>query len=313
MAKAIHPLTAQLFQARSPDCLIFHTGKRRPTGSHSSDDKHKIITINKSLREGQPVMSKQGFSPANPSGALALDPVARARIDLAAALRWAAKLGLGEGICNHFSLALPGPDDRYLINPFGVHWAEMRASHLLMLDRSGRIVEGQGEVEATAFHIHSQLHRARTDAIAVLHTHMPYATALTLVEDGRLAMVHQNSLRFHDAIAYDDHYNGLALDQDEGDRLAIALGAARVMFLANHGVVTIGASLAEAFDDLYYLERAAELQVLAHSTGRPLRPIADEVVRRTAAAFARDRPAYAHAHFEAVKRLLDAEDPSYRD
>ena len=258
-------------------------------------------------------MTEPSFSRVNSSGALAPDPVARARVDLAAALRWAAKLGLGEGICNHFSLALPGSSDRYLINPFGVHWAEMRASQLLVLDPEGRIVEGRGEVEATAFHIHSRLHRARGDAVAVLHTHMPYATALTLVENGRLAMVHQNSLRFCDAIAYDDHYNGLALASDEGDRLAKALGSSRILFLANHGVVAVGADLAQAFDDLYYLERAAELQILAQSTGRPLRPVDDEVARRTAADFARDRPVYAHAHFEAVKRLLDAEDPSYRD
>lgn len=243
----------------------------------------------------------------------AADPVARARIDLAAALRWAAKLGFGEGICNHFSLALPGAGDRYLINPFGVHWAEMRASQLLMLDGAGTIVEGRGEVEATAFHIHSRLHRAHERAAAVLHTHMPYATALTLVEGGRLEMVHQNSLRFWDAIAYDDAYNGLALDAGEGDRLAGAVGTARILFLANHGVVAIGADLAQAFDDLYYLERAAELQILAQSTGRPLRRVSDDVARRTAADFARDRPAYSHAHFESIKRLLDAEDPSYRD
>lgn len=279
--------------------------------SHSSDHKSKIATINKSFQEGQPAMTKESVSLMSP--ARAIDPVARARVDLAAALRWAAKLGLSEGICNHFSVSLPGPDDRYLINPFGIHWAEMRASQLLVLDRDGRVVEGSGTVETTAFHIHSRLHRMRPDAVAVLHTHMPYATALTMVEDGRLAMVHQNALRFHGAIAYDDAYNGLALSRDEGDRMAEALGSARIMFLANHGVISLGADLAQAFDDLYYVERAAELQILAQSTGRPLRPIADDVARRTAADFARDRPAYAHAHFEAIKRLLDAEDPSYRD
>lgn len=258
-------------------------------------------------------MTQETFSLINSSSTLAVDPVARARIDLAAALRWAARLGLSEGICNHFSLALPGPSDRYLINPFGIHWAEMRASQLLVLDGAGKIVEGKGEVEATAFHIHSRLHRMRPDAVAVLHTHMPNATALTMVEDGRLAMAHQNALRFHDAIAYDDKYNGLALNRDEGDRMAEALGSARIMFLANHGVIALGADLAQAFDDLYYVERAAEMQVLALSTGRPLRLVTDDVARRTAADFARDRPVYAHAHFEAIKRLLDKEDPSYRD
>jgi len=134
-----------------------------------------------------------------------------------------------------------------------------------------------------------------------------------MVEDGRLAMAHQNALRFHDAIAYDDKYNGLALSRDEGDRMADALGSARIMFLANHGVIALGPDLAQAFDDLYYVERAAEMQVLALSTGRPLRLVTDEVARRTAVDFARDRPAYAHAHFEAIKRLLDREDDSYRD
>jgi ribulose-5-phosphate 4-epimerase/fuculose-1-phosphate aldolase len=258
-------------------------------------------------------MTQETFSPINSSGSIAADPITRARIDLAAALRWAARLGLSEGICNHFSLALPGPAGRYLINPFGVHWAEMRASQLLVLDPDGKVVEGKGEVETTAFHIHSRLHRTRSDAVAVLHTHMPNATALTMVEGGRLAMAHQNALRFHDAIAYDDAYNGLALSRDEGDRMAAALGSARIMFLANHGVIALGADLAQAFDDLYYAERAAELQVLAQSTGQPLRLVADEVARRTAADFARDRPVYAHAHFEAIKRLLDAEDPSFRD
>jgi ribulose-5-phosphate 4-epimerase/fuculose-1-phosphate aldolase len=256
-------------------------------------------------------MTQESFSPIN-SSALA-EQTARARVDLAATLRWAAKLGLSEGICNHFSLALPDPDGRYLINPFGVHWGEMRASQLLVLDRDGRIVEGRGEVEATAFHIHSRLHHARPDAAAVLHTHMPYATALTMIEGGRLGMYHQNALRFHEAIAYDDDYNGLALDGGEGDRMAAALGTARVMFLANHGVVTVGSDVAQAFDDLYYLERAAELQVLAHSTGRPLKTVADDVARRTAADFTRDRPVYARAHLEAIKRLLDKEDSSFRD
>lgn len=258
-------------------------------------------------------MTKETFSTPVAGSNSAADPVARARIDLAAALRWAAKLGFGEGICNHFSLALPGSTDRYLINPFGVHWAEMRASHLLMLDGDGKIVEGRGEVEATAFHIHSRLHRAHDHAVAVLHTHMPHATALTLVEGGRLEMVHQNALRFWGAVAYDDEYNGLALDAGEGDRLAAAVGGARILLLANHGAIAIGADLAQAFDDLYYLERAAELQILAQSTGRPLRLVTDDVARRTAADFARDRPAYSHAHFESIKRLLDAEDPSYRD
>ena len=124
----------------------------------------------------------------------------------------------------------------------------------------------------------------------MLHTHMPYATALTLLENGRLEMVEQNALRFHDDIAYDDTYNGLVVDNAEGDRLARVLGTKRVMFLANHGVIVVGPSVAEAFDSLYYLERACRLQVLARATGLPFRKVRPEVVRETYRMIAADTP-----------------------
>jgi ribulose-5-phosphate 4-epimerase/fuculose-1-phosphate aldolase len=145
----------------------------------------------------------------------------------------------------------------------------------------------------------------------VLHTHMPYATALTLLDGGRLEMVEQNALRFHDDIAYDDTYNGLVVDNAEGDRLARALGTKRVMFLANHGVIVVGPSVAEAFDALYYLERACRLQVLARSMGGKFRPVRPEVVRDTYKLILADTPKYAGAHFEALKRILDREEPAY--
>ena len=145
----------------------------------------------------------------------------------------------------------------------------------------------------------------------MLHTHMPYATALTLLENGRLEMVEQNALRFHDDIAYDDTYNGLVVDNAEGDRLARVLGTKRVLFLANHGVIVVGPSVAEAFDSLYYLERACRLQVLARSTGLPFRKVRPEVVRETYRMIAADTPKYAGAHFEALKRILDREEPAY--
>jgi ribulose-5-phosphate 4-epimerase/fuculose-1-phosphate aldolase len=140
---------------------------------------------------------------------------------------------------------------------------------------------------------------------------MPYATALTLLENGRLEMVEQNALRFHDDIAYDDTYNGLVVDNAEGDRLARALGDKRVMFLANHGVIVVGPSVAEAFDLMYYLERACRLQVLARSMGARLKKVRDEVVRDTYRLILADTPKYAGAHFSALKRILDREEPDY--
>jgi ribulose-5-phosphate 4-epimerase/fuculose-1-phosphate aldolase len=140
---------------------------------------------------------------------------------------------------------------------------------------------------------------------------MPYATALTLLEGGRLEMVEQNALRFHDDIAYDDTYNGLVVDDAEGDRLARVLGAKRVMFLANHGVIVVGPSVAEAFDLMYYLERACRLQVLARSTGAKLRAVRPEVVEATYRLMRADAPKYAAAHFSALKRILDREERDY--
>ena len=231
------------------------------------------------------------------------------RVDLAAAFRLAVRMDLHEGVCNHFSVML----DRghFLLNRYGLHWSEVTASNLLCLDAAGRVLEGEGEVEKTAFYIHSRIHLAHPRAACVLHTHMPYATALTLLENGRLAMAEQNALRFHDDIAYDDIYNGLVVDDAEGDRLAAALGDKRVLFLASHGVIVVGPTVAEAFDALYYLERACRLQVLARSMSGKLRTVRPDVVADTHRRLAADTPQYAGAHFGALKRLLDREEPGY--
>lgn len=236
--------------------------------------------------------------------------VAAARIDLAAAFRLAARMDLHEGVCNHFSLMLPD-GKRVLLNRYGLHWSEVSASNLLTLDAEGRLLAGEGEFEKTAFYIHSRIHLAHPRATCVLHTHMPYASALTLLENGRLEMVEQNALRFYDDIAYDDRYNGLVVDNAEGDRLARMLGTKRVMFLANHGVIVVGPSVAEAFDLLYYLERACRLQVLARSMGGKLRAVRPDVVRDTYRRILADTPKYAGAHFAALKRILDREEPDY--
>jgi len=249
------------------------------------------------------------------SPAVAADPVREARIDLAAAFRWAARLGFHEGTCNHFSLAVPGGADRYLINPHGLHFSEIRASDLLVVDGAGNLVEGNYPIEPTAFFIHSRIHRARPAAACVMHTHMPYAAALAVIEDGRLEPCSQNALRFYGQIGYDDDtgYNGLALDDAEGDRMVAALGDNGVLFLQNHGVIVVAPTVARAFDDLYYLERAAQLQVLAMQTGRPLKRVPHEIAAKTQAQIAAQVDAYARIHFAALRRILDREDPSYAE
>jgi len=237
-------------------------------------------------------------------------PPAEARIDLAAAFRLAARFGFHEGICNHFSLAMPNEADRFLLNPYGKHWSELGASDLLVVDGNGKVMAGHGTAEPTAFFIHSRIHRGNRGAACVMHTHMPHATALTMLAHGRLDWISQTSARFYDRVAYDDEYNGLVLDEAEGDRIAATLGDKNVLFLANHGVIVTGDTVAQAFADLYYLERVCQLQILAYQAGRPLRRLTHDTLRSTARQMMADRQS-AHEHFAALKRVLDRDEPDY--
>jgi ribulose-5-phosphate 4-epimerase/fuculose-1-phosphate aldolase len=245
----------------------------------------------------------------------AADAERAARIDLAACYRLAERFGLNEGIDNHMTMLVPGYTDRFLLAPFGRHWSEVCARDFMVVDFGGRVLSGEGLVEDTALYIHQPTHRLSPQGRCVLHTHMPYATALSMLENPRLEMAVQSALGFYDDIAYDPSYGGLAYDLAEGERLARALGEKSVLVMGNHGVLVVGNTVPQAFERLYFLERAAQAQVLALSTGRPLRLIPDAVVKKTAAQFAastsvggRDR---AELHFEALKRVLKRSDSDY--
>ncbi len=233
-----------------------------------------------------------------------------ARTDLAAALRWASRLGLGEGVCNHFSLAVPGRDGHFLINPQGFHWSEVTPADLVVVDAGGRKVAGTHSVEPTAFFIHGAIHRGRRNPNCVMHTHMPFATTLTVIHGGRVEWVSQNALKFYERIAYDEDYNGLVLDEGEGARLCAKLADADVLFLANHGVIVCGPTVAATFDDLYYLERACMLQVLAMGTGKPLRKVPDDIAQLTCRQMTGESQ-QAILHLRALKRMLDREEPDW--
>lgn len=236
------------------------------------------------------------------------DTIQHARIDLAATIRWADRIGLGEGICNHFSLLVPGTTDQFLLNPQGLHWSEIKASDLIIVDPSGNLIEGNYEPEPTAFFIHSRIHLSRPTAKCVLHVHAPHITALCCIEGGKLEWCSQNSLRYFGRVAYDGEYNGLALDEAEGDRLCSKLSDADILFMSAHGVVVTAENLALAFDDLYYLERAAMIQVLAMSTGQPLKIIPDELCRTARVQIASDQT-QAYSHLAAIRRILLRECP----
>ncbi|MBS0380569.1 MAG: aldolase [Proteobacteria bacterium] len=238
----------------------------------------------------------------------------QARVDLAACHRLAARFGLNEGIDNHLTLLVPGCADRFYLAPFGLLWSEVRASDLMELDFSGNVVAGRGLVEDTALYIHLSLHRLRPQARCVLHTHMPHATALSTLEDPRLMMSVQSALGFHEDIAYVD-YNGLAFDYSEGERLARSLGDKSVLMLRNHGVIVAGTSVAEAFERLYFLERASQVQLLALASGRKVNVLPDAVVEATAAQFRSGSTVGGESrvelHFSALKRLLDRSEADY--
>lgn len=231
------------------------------------------------------------------------------RRDLAAALRWAARYNLHEGICNHFSTQVG--DDLYLINPWEVHWSKMKASDLLLINGDGEVLEGDRTVEDTAFYIHRAMHRMCPHAKVILHTHMPNATAITCVEGGRLEMCSQTALRFFNRIGYDDEYNGLGDTDDEGMRMASKLGNNTTLMMANHGVVCSGPTMAHAFDDLYYLERAAHNQVIAAQLGKPLKIVPDEIAASTSEAIAAQKEEYAGSHWKVLRGILADEEPEY--
>ncbi len=241
------------------------------------------------------------------------DDLHHIRVDLAAAYRLAVKQGFNEGICNHFTMMVPESDDRFLLIPYGLHWSEVTATNLIEVDFDRNVITGDGPVDPTAFCIHAPVHKARPDARCLLHTHMPWATALTMLEDFRFPMASQNELGFYGRIAYDDDYTGLAFNTAEGDRLARVMGDADILLMANHGVMVAGRTIAEAYDDLYYLEQTCRTLVLALSTGQPLKRVPQDIVAKTASQMNRQSGGRegAHAHFAALKRILDREQPDY--
>jgi ribulose-5-phosphate 4-epimerase/fuculose-1-phosphate aldolase len=244
----------------------------------------------------------------------ALDAVAEAKIQLAAALRLAVLHELEEGIDNHFTVTVPGRDDRYLILPFGRHWSEARASDMLVFDEAGRTLEGEGVVEMSARCIHAPIHRI-TGTRVVLHTHQPWALALNMVEQNRLVPASQTAAFLCHLIAYDDDYSGTADSVAEGERLARLMDGKSILFMKNHGVLVTGDTIAQAYRRLYKIERACRTQVLAMGAGR-LAVLSETVVGRVLA------PAEEETHstserdrlfLEAMMRVVDRDLPGYRD
>ncbi len=235
------------------------------------------------------------------------------RIDLAACFRMAAELDFHESVANHFSAAVSEDGKKFLMNPRWKHFALVKASDLQLLDsEDNETMNREDAPDPSAWSIHSSIHAKVPNARVVLHCHPPYATALAGLKDPSIKPIDQNTARFFNRMTIDLGFGGLANTEEEGDRITAALGQHNVMMMGNHGVTVIGQTAAEAFEDLYMLERACRTMVLAYQTGQPLNVMDDDLAEKTAAGWD-DFHDIAFAHFEQFKRILDSKDPSYAD
>lgn len=240
------------------------------------------------------------------------DDLTALRIDLAAAFRWAARFDWNEAVANHFSAAVSADGRTFLLNPRWKHFSTVCASDLLLLDAEDEsVMAGPGAPDPSAWCIHGAIHRQHPGARVVLHLHPPHATALSALNDPRILPIDQTTARFFNRMVIDLEFGGIADDAAEGNRIAATLGNRRILMMGNHGVSCIADSVAQAFDDLYHLERAARTMVLAYATGQPLNVMPDDLAEKTAAAW-EDYSDAANAHFNHLKSVLDREEPNYR-
>lgn len=234
------------------------------------------------------------------------------RVDLAAAYRLVAHYGWDDLIFTHISARLPGPEHRFLINPYGMLFSEITASSLVKVDLDGQVAEPTDfPVNPAGFTIHSAIHAGREDANCVLHLHTVAGVAVSCQEDGLLP-IDQTSMVFNGELAYHE-YEGLALMLDERPRLVADLGNKNAILLRNHGTLTVGATVARAFYTMYLLERACAMQVAAQAGGAKLHypaPAVQEVVRQQAKVGLTGNDT--QLAWDALLRMLDAKDPSYR-
>ena len=233
------------------------------------------------------------------------------RVDLAAAFRWTARLNLHEGVANHFSMATNEAGTRFLMNPNQRHFSRIKASDLIEVDATDAASLEGVDADITAWGLHGGIHRYCPHARCAMHVHSIHATVLACLADSRLPPIDQNCATFFNRIVIDEHYNGLALE-DEGDRCAQLFSdpKKKVMVMGNHGVMVIGSSVADTFNRLYYFERAAETYIRALQTGQTLRVLSDEIAEKTAQML-EEYPEQDVRHLGELKAILDEEGSDY--
>lgn len=237
----------------------------------------------------------------------------RHREDLAAVFHMAAFNNWHEGIANHFSLAVSDEGKQFLMNPRWRHFTRIAASDLLLLNADEEMdIDAPGAPDPSAWCIHGAIHRTLPQARCILHVHPPFATALAALQNPEIKPIDQNTARFFNRIAFDMNYGGIAHHTKEGARLASLLGNKRIMVMANHGVLVVGNTVAQAYDDLYYLERACQTMILAYSSGQPLNIMTDDLAEQTASGWDTYSDS-AFTHFDEMKQVLIKQGASFLD
>ena len=234
------------------------------------------------------------------------------RVDLAAAFRWAERLNFHEAVANHFSLAINEEGSRFLMNPNQRHFARIKASDLIELDANDpQSATGPEAPDPTAWGLHGSIHRHCSHAKCVMHVHSIFATVLASLEDSSLPPIDQNCATFFNRYVIDDNYGGLAFEE-EGERCAKMLSdpKKKVMIMGNHGILIIGKTVGDAFNRLYYFERAAETYIRALQTGQSLKVLPDEIAEKTACEL-ESYPEQDERHFSELKAILDEEGSNY--
>jgi len=234
--------------------------------------------------------------------------------DLAAVFRWTAKLNMHEGIANHFSVCHPDSNGSFYVNGTGQHFSNIKASDLVLIEENNfeKMKNKPEIVDPTAINIHGAIHKKVPHAKCILHVHSKYATALSCLKDPTLPPIDQNTMRFYNRIALFDDFGGLGFEE-ESEKMAHSIGNHSTLLLANHGILTAAPTIAQAFDDLFYFEKACETYLTALSTGKELNIASNEVAEKTAQDWENYSTDMAGLHLKAIRSILDSEDSSYKN
>ena len=235
------------------------------------------------------------------------------RGDLAAAFRLIYQMDMHESVANHLSAAISEDGKKFIMNRRWMHFSNVTASNLQALDSDDNSIMSTDQApDPSAWTIHGNVHRKYPTARVVLHLHTTYATTLSTLKAPRILPLDNNTARFYNRIAYDTNYGGIANSEVEGKRISDSFAGKQALMMGNHGITVVGETVAEAFESLYYLEKACKTMVLAYSTGQPLNVLPDQLAEQTAASWDEFSGA-AEAHFEQLKAMLDKTNPDYRD